>query len=131
MSSPPGNENATRQGGALKTVTDANIDQALGDSKPAPAPVPRPHVHVLRTAVGVVIEATLDPVTFQFNCCWSPPPPYPSKKFKKIMREYVPWRDAIMEEAAQRAGIRVLMVTPGIDGVPLTVVYGLKAEGAL
>ena len=125
---PPPDENATRQGGVLKTVDNGNTDQPPSDSKHAPATDSRLHVHVLKTAVGVVIEATLDPVTFQFNCCWSSPPPYSSKKFKKIMWEYVPWRDAIMEEAARRAGIRVLMVTPGIDGVPLMVVYGINGR---
>jgi hypothetical protein len=84
--------------------------------------------HVLRTSAGVLIEGTLDPVTLQWTCCWSPPPPYPRKKMKRIAREYFAWRNAILADAARRKGIRLQVFTPDADGAVIMHVLGDDKE---
>ena len=117
MNSPPGKkEAALRQAAPDENSIDIGT---LTD----PAHEGKPDVHVLKTN-GVVIEATLDPRTFQLNCAWNPSPPYTRKKLKRIAKDYIPWRNGIVDKAARSAGIRVMVVTPGIDGTLLTDTLG-------
>jgi hypothetical protein len=64
--------------------------------------------HILKFSCGITCEVTLDEKTGAFNCEWSE---LPTKKLlPKILREYVPWRNEIIEAWAQRTGKRVLVV---------------------
>lgn len=76
---------------------------------------PKLPVHILRTSVGVTVEATFDSGTFGLVCHWSPPPPYSRKVIERIVRDYIPWRDQLLQAAAQDAGIRIMVVTPGFE----------------
>ena len=86
-------------------------------------------VHVLETSTGIVIEGTVDPITLQWTCRWSPSPPYPRKKMKRVCREYLAWRNSILAEAARQAGIRLQVFTPDADGKLIMHVLGDDDEG--
>jgi hypothetical protein len=65
--------------------------------------------HILHTSCGVVVTMTVNDAG-AFRCVWEPAPPYSRKKFKRIAREYRPWRNRILSEWAKRTGQRVLVV---------------------
>ncbi len=66
--------------------------------------------HILRTSAGVVVTLLLDEAGGAVRCAWEPPPPYSRHKARRIMREYRPWRNRILEAWAKRTGQRVLVV---------------------
>jgi hypothetical protein len=72
--------------------------------------------HLLESSVGIRIEGHLDPATLELRCQWLPEPPYPRRRFKRLMREYIPWRNAIIQGAVDRVGKSVLVVTPTRNG---------------
>jgi hypothetical protein len=59
---------------------------------------------------GVIVEMTFNEETAQMICEWSPPPPYSRKKFKKIIKEYEPWRNQIFQAWAERNNKKVLLI---------------------
>lgn len=65
--------------------------------------------HILRTSAGVVVTMTVNDAG-AFRCVWEPAPPYSRKKFKRVAREYRPWRNSILSEWAKRTGQGVLVV---------------------
>lgn len=69
-------------------------------------------VHVLKTTVGVEVRATIDPETLQLCTSWSPAPPYSSKQIKRIVKEFTPFRNKIILEAARLKGAKVMIITP-------------------
>jgi hypothetical protein len=64
--------------------------------------------HVLKLSCGITCELTLDEETGAFNCEWSERPTL--KLLPKIEREYVPWRNAIIQAWADRTDTKVLVV---------------------
>jgi hypothetical protein len=68
--------------------------------------------HILKTTVGIDLEFFLHPETFRMRVAWKPAPPASKKRLKKVMLDYLPWRDAIVQEAAMKAGKRILIFTP-------------------
>ena len=69
------------------------------------------HEHKLKMSCGVTVESTFDDETAQWSCVWTPPYPYRPALRKKVLREYIPWRDAILAEWARKNGKRVMIVT--------------------
>jgi hypothetical protein len=69
-------------------------------------------IHVLKTTTGFTVKVKVDVETLQLCCEWSSPPPYIRRRFKRLLREYWPWRDGIIQEAANRLGKSVLVFTP-------------------
>jgi hypothetical protein len=51
-----------------------------------------------------------DEKTGQMSCVWDPAPPFGRKKFKRVMKEYQPWRNQIYEDWAKRHNTKVLIV---------------------
>jgi hypothetical protein len=68
--------------------------------------------HILKTSQGIDLEFFIHPETFRMRVVWKPAAPASKKKLKKVMLEYLPWRDAIVQEAALKAGKRILIFTP-------------------
>ena len=64
--------------------------------------------HILKLSCGLSVELFLDEVTGAFNCEWSARPT--KKLLPKILREYVPWRNEIIEAWSRRTGKKVLVV---------------------
>jgi hypothetical protein len=71
----------------------------------------KPSKHILRTSVGVTIELVFDKADAHFSCAWSPAPPYRAEVRDQVVREYLPWRDSIIEAWSKRTGKRALVVT--------------------
>ena len=68
-------------------------------------------IHKLTTAAGVEIAMTFDELTGHFSCEWSPPPPFTPDLRRAVVKEYLPWRNAIFESWSKRTGKRVVVVT--------------------
>jgi hypothetical protein len=58
---------------------------------------------------GVTVTATFDGDIPFFSCVWDPPPPYPRKLARKILRKYRTWRDSIFLEYAERTGKKIIV----------------------
>ena len=65
--------------------------------------------NLLKLTCGLTVEATLDEATGQMIFEWSEWPP-PKHLLSQIKKEYVPWRNQIVEAWAKRNGKRVLLV---------------------
>ena len=66
--------------------------------------------HILKLSCGITVELTLDEATGMFNCEWSPR--LPTKELLPLIeKEYIPWRNAIVEAWAERTGKKVLVVS--------------------
>jgi hypothetical protein len=65
--------------------------------------------HILKLTCGITVELTLNESTGQFKCEWSPRPT--KAQLPLIEKEYIPWRNAIIEAWAQRTGNKVMVVT--------------------
>ena len=65
--------------------------------------------HILKLSCGITVELVLDEKTGQFTCDWSE---RPTKALLPVIeKEYLPWRNEIIEEWAERTGNKVLLVT--------------------
>jgi hypothetical protein len=64
--------------------------------------------HVLKLSCGITCELTLDEATGQFNCEWSERPT--KALLPSIEKEYVPWRNSILEAWAKRSGKKMLVL---------------------
>jgi len=68
----------------------------------------QPSRHILKLSCGVTVELVLDEATGFFNCEWSERPT--RKMLGAIKREYVPWRNEIVEAWSRRVEKKVLLV---------------------
>ena len=64
--------------------------------------------HILKLSCGLTVELLLNEATGAFDCMWSRRPT--QKLLPAIMREYVPWRNGILEAWAARTGKRMLII---------------------
>jgi hypothetical protein len=64
--------------------------------------------HVLNLSCGVTVTLVIDEATGAIGCEWSEPPM--KAMLPGIAKEYVPWRNEIVEAWARRNGKRVLLV---------------------
>jgi len=65
--------------------------------------------HVLKLSCGITCTMHFDEETAQMNCEWSRRPT--KKLLPLIEKEYVPWRNSIIEAWAARTGKRVMLVS--------------------
>ena len=65
--------------------------------------------HVLKLSCGLTVTLVIDEATGTFEFEWSRWPP-PKHLLSQIKKEYVPWRNEIIETWAKRNGTRVLLV---------------------
>jgi len=64
--------------------------------------------HILKLSCGLTVELTLDGATGRFDCEWSERPT--PAALPAITKEYLPWRNQIIEAWAERIGQRVLLL---------------------
>jgi hypothetical protein len=64
--------------------------------------------HVLKLSCGLTVALVIDEATRAIRCEWSEPPT--KAMLPRIAKEYVPWRNEIVEAWARRNGKRVLLV---------------------
>jgi hypothetical protein len=64
--------------------------------------------HVLKLSCGITVTLFLDEATGRFECEWSKRPR--KAMMPGIGKEYVPWRNEIVEAWAKRNGKNVLIV---------------------
>jgi hypothetical protein len=64
--------------------------------------------HILKLSCGLTVELVIDEDTGRFDCEWSERPT--EALLPAITKEYVPWRNAIIEAWAEQTGKRVLLV---------------------
>ena len=67
--------------------------------------------HILRFSFGGEVIMHLRERDAKMNCVWHPGPPFPSQLMKQIEKEYIPWRNSIIEEWSSRTGKNVLVIT--------------------
>jgi hypothetical protein len=66
--------------------------------------------HILKLSCGLSCELFLNETTGAFNCEWSTH--LPTKELQPLIeKEYIPWRNAIVEAWAQRTGKKILLVS--------------------
>jgi hypothetical protein len=65
--------------------------------------------HILKLSCGITVELVLDEETGVFNCEWSKRPT--KALLTSIEKEYVPWRNAIVEAWAERTGKKVMLIS--------------------
>ncbi len=64
--------------------------------------------HILKLSCGLTVELFLDEATGHFDCMWSRRPA--KKLLPVITKEYVPWRNSILEAWAERSGKKMLVI---------------------
>ena len=64
--------------------------------------------HILKLGCGLTVTLVIDEATGKFGCEWSERPT--KAMLPVISKEYVPWRNEIVEAWAKRNGKRVLLV---------------------
>jgi hypothetical protein len=62
----------------------------------------------LKLSCGLTVTLVLNEATGAFSCEWSEPPT--KAMIPGIGKEYLPWRNEIIEEWTQRTGKRVLVI---------------------
>lgn len=67
--------------------------------------------HILKMTCGITCSMLLNETTGHFDCTWSPEPPFAPDLCALMLPEYLPWRDRIIKEWAQRTGRSTLLVT--------------------
>ena len=72
--------------------------------------------HIRKMRCGITVEMTLDDGRPQPVFAWTPGPPFTKELFRKIMEEYVPWRDEILDTEAKRVGKAIIVGTLGGKG---------------
>jgi hypothetical protein len=69
--------------------------------------------HILKTDFGVTAELHLNEETGHFNCIWDGAPPFgkwPKDLLEKVIKVYLPWRNEIVAEWAERTAKKVLVI---------------------
>lgn len=72
---------------------------------------PKKTIHVLKMSCGVTVRMKLREKDCQMSCLWIPGPPFSKEMLDRIMVEYIPWRNEIMEAWGERNQKRVLCIT--------------------
>ena len=68
-----------------------------------------PQRHVLKLSCGLTVSMVVGEATGELNCKWSKRPT--KKVLPEIEREYIPWRDEIIEAWAERTSQKVMVLT--------------------
>jgi hypothetical protein len=69
--------------------------------------------HILKTDFGVTAELELNEEFGHFNCVWDGAPPlgkWPKDLVERVMKLYVPWRNGIFADWANRTGNKVVVI---------------------
>lgn len=67
--------------------------------------------HILKIEGITTISMSFNEDSGQFVCLWDPPPPFPKADTDRVIKEYEPWRNAILDGWSERTGKRVLCVS--------------------
>ena len=65
--------------------------------------------HILKMNCGVTIEMLFNEDNAHALCVWTPEPPFSEEMLREIKKEYVPWRNAIIDDWAKRNNKKVLV----------------------
>jgi hypothetical protein len=69
--------------------------------------------HILRTDFGVTVELHFNEKNGHFTCVWDGTPSFgrwPKDLVERVMKLYLPWRNEILADWANRTGKEVLVI---------------------